>query len=356
MSIKTIKCPNCGAPLKFDPSSQNNKCEFCLSEFTNEELSRLNKDVLKDKTADIELENFESSKNDFDKEKLGQYICDSCGAEVVTDKTTATTFCYYCHSPVILQDRLSGEFKPKKIISFKIPRKAAQERFKEWVSKYKFVPKTFISDAHLEMMTGLYVPNWMINTKARVSVNGEITSTTISRNGNYQTNNYKEYTINRKGRVYINNIKKLALKKIDRDLIESIDPYNYKEAVDFDVNYLNGFFAEKYDIAKEEFEVEFRNQAKNFVERKIRADLSGYSSVKIENDINIENSDFSYTLLPVWILTYKYMDKIYIYALNGQTGKAFGELPLDKNKLIISSMKFGFIVLTLLLLGGRFIW
>ncbi len=42
------------------------------------------------------------------KRTLLVYICPSCGAEVVTDATTAATFCYYCHNPVVLSEKLTG--------------------------------------------------------------------------------------------------------------------------------------------------------------------------------------------------------------------------------------------------------
>ena len=41
MAVQSIKCPNCGGGLKFDPELQKSKCEYCLSEFTSEELDKL---------------------------------------------------------------------------------------------------------------------------------------------------------------------------------------------------------------------------------------------------------------------------------------------------------------------------
>ena len=38
MAAITYKCPNCDGGLIFDPSSQKYHCEFCLSDFTQEEL------------------------------------------------------------------------------------------------------------------------------------------------------------------------------------------------------------------------------------------------------------------------------------------------------------------------------
>lgn len=61
-------------------------------------------------------------------------------------------------------------------------------------------------------------------------------------------------------------------------------------------------------------------------------------------------------LLPTWMMTYDYMGKKYVYALNGQTGKAFGDLPIDNKLIVRDAAIFGIIVFILVLLGGAFIW
>lgn len=41
MALMSYKCPNCGGGLVFDPDSQKFQCEYCLSEFTEEEMKRM---------------------------------------------------------------------------------------------------------------------------------------------------------------------------------------------------------------------------------------------------------------------------------------------------------------------------
>jgi len=96
MATATYKCPNCGGGLKFEPAIQKLKCEFCLSEFTSAEVEKTT-EAMESKAAG------ETKQEDV---HLKGYTCDSCGAEVVTEETTSATFCYYCHNPVILSDRL----------------------------------------------------------------------------------------------------------------------------------------------------------------------------------------------------------------------------------------------------------
>ena len=58
-------------------------------------------------------------------------------------------------------------------------------------------------------------------------------------------------------------------------------------------------------------------------------------------------------MLPVWFMTYNYNDKMYEFALNGQTGKLAGIPPLDKSKLRLFCSAIGLAVAVVgFLLGG----
>ena len=158
MAVISFKCPNCDGELIFDPETQKYKCEYCGSKFTQAELDALQPAESEETDAgaadgsdEAEQETTEQQSPDT-KKKEGEdggaeaviYNCPSCGAEIVTDATTAATFCYYCHNPVVLGKRLEGKYLPNKVIPFKISKKEAEKRFLEYVGKKKFVPRHFL--------------------------------------------------------------------------------------------------------------------------------------------------------------------------------------------------------------------
>lgn len=108
MPVLIYKCPNCDGDVRFDPESQGFKCEYCESVFSQEELLRYAPNQSKEAASSC-------NRND-DKGGAVIYSCPTCGAEIVTDSTTAATFCFYCHNPVVLSGRLEGEYSPDKII------------------------------------------------------------------------------------------------------------------------------------------------------------------------------------------------------------------------------------------------
>ena len=108
MSAITYKCPNCDGGLVFEPESGTYACEYCLSKFTQEELFG------EPQTSEtVQSETAESEKI---QQSAVMYHCPSCGAEIITDETTAATFCFYCHNPIVLAGKLEGEYLPDSII------------------------------------------------------------------------------------------------------------------------------------------------------------------------------------------------------------------------------------------------
>lgn len=356
MAIKTYKCPSCGAGIHFKPALQKFHCDYCLSEYTEEEINALNKEKLEEEEKETPQENMEENIGE-EQNHLASYECNSCGAQVVTDDTTTSTFCYYCHNPVIISDRLAGTFKPDKMIPFTIDKEKAKKIFLDWASKYKYIPKEFYSNSQLEKITGMYLPYWWADCQLDVDYVGEANSVKVWRAGDIEYTETKKYNIVRKGMIDLNNVEELAFTKIDNELLNGIAPYNESEAINFSMAYLSGFFAEQYNINKEDITPKIEEQIKKYSKSLINDTMSDFSFINEKsNNTKILSKKMNYTLLPAWILTYKYNGEVYVFAVNGQTGKSFGELPLD-NKKVISVAAIMFAVTSIaLLVGGMMIW
>ena len=172
MSVISFKCPNCDGELIFDPASGAYKCEYCGSKFTQEELDAMKPAEEQEKPAGS-MDGSQASENTdgTQEEKKTEeeaviYTCPSCGAQIVTDATTAATFCYYCHNPVVLSGRVSGEFLPDLVVPFAIDRKKAEQSFLDFVHSKKFVPNAFFEKKQIEKLSGVYFPSWLFHVKA----------------------------------------------------------------------------------------------------------------------------------------------------------------------------------------------
>lgn len=350
MATYSYKCPSCGAGIHFKPEFQKFKCDFCLSEYTEEEIE----DIYKETDKSENEETYDSHKEN---DKLLSYECNSCGAKVVTDDTTTATFCYYCHNPVIISDRLTGDFQPNKLIPFSVDKNKAKKMFLYWAGNKKFVPNDFYSDSQLEKITGIYLPYWWADCEVDIDYMGEGRTIRIWRSRDMEFTETKKYQIVRKGQIDIRNVGELAFAKIDDNLLDGIAPYNEDEAIDFSMPYLSGFFAEQYDIPKEDISPKVEDRVNKYSKSLINETISGFNGVNVvRNNSKINYKNWNYTLLPMWILTYLYEGKTYVYAVNGQTGKAFGELPFSKKKAFNVCIIVFIATVIASLIGGILMW
>lgn len=333
MEVVQYKCPNCGGNLEFQADDQDFGCQYCLSEFTETEI----KDIF-DKNESMKLdENVEEIKKeqqDFE-EHTNLYSCPNCGAEIMSEDTTSATFCYYCHNPVILSGRLSGDYKPDKIVAFNVDKEEAEKLFKDWCKKKWFLPDEFKSNQQLEKMSGVYVPFWIADCDVKANVNAVGKKVRSWTSGKYQYTETKEYALVRRADIVMEGIPADGSSKIDDELMEAIEPFDYKAMKNFSMSFLSGFFADKYDVDKAVVFPRIKNRAVNGSDRLIRSTMKGYSSISVTNsDISILKTDWKYMLLPVWFMSFKYNEKIYSFVINGQTRKLAGIPPLSMPKLL----------------------
>ncbi len=325
MNAVQYKCPNCGGGLLFDADKQDFKCEYCDSVFKEEDFFH------KDENLNVETAETETSDENYENAVL--YVCPSCGAEVVTDETTAATTCYYCSNPVVLSGKLSGELKPDMIVPFKIDKKGAIDKFKEMCGKKKFLPKNFVSESRLEEIKGVYFPYWYVDCETNGSMNAKSRHVRSWVVGDIK---YTETTVKghfRQGEMQIRNMPEAALKSKDKDIMRYVCPFNSQELVPFSMSYLSGFFAERRNIEYKEIENEVDAKIKSFSTDKLKSSINEVNVSVTDSMINLGEKRWRYNLLPVWVLSYKHKEKNYIYALNGQTGKVYGELPVCNKKL-----------------------
>lgn len=328
MDVVQMKCPNCGGSVVFDPKTQMHVCEYCQSEFTAEEMQQNSgeQDNVFVPSSEEQAE-FNNHTN--------LYICDSCGAEIIADDNTAATFCYYCHSPVTLKGRLSGECRPEMIIPFKHTREQAMLNYKEWCKKKWFLPRDYTSFSTLEKITGIYVPFWLADCKvdARLDANAKIIHTYTS--GDYNVTRTKHFKVGRAARIEYDGVPADGSKKIEDALMDAIEPFDYTKFEPFSMSYLSGFFADKYDVSKEEVLPNIRNRISSSAENILRDSIVGYTSVVPEfKNVRLIRTNWHYAMLPVWFMNYQYKGKDYEFAMNGQTGKIEGYLPVSVPKVI----------------------
>lgn len=328
-----FKCPECGAPISFDSEAQSLKCPYCDSE-----INPASADELKEAEQKFEGEpsgeewaGFEGGT--LEDGRLVSFVCGSCGGEIIADENTAASVCPFCDSPVVMSGRVSGVYKPDLVIPFKLDKQAAKERYKRHVSGKLFLPKEFKAEGHIDEIKGIYVPFWLFGADADAAVSFRATKQRIWSDSDYNYRETLHYSVYRSASLSFENVPVDGSRSISDSVMESIEPFDFTQAVDFNEAYLSGFLADKYDVLSEDCFGRASDRMRTSCIREVENTVTGYSTRTASSEkISLKNTSVRYALLPVWFLGTSWNGKRYTFAMNGQTGRFVGDLPMDKKQ------------------------
>ncbi|HZW68423.1 MAG TPA: TFIIB-type zinc ribbon-containing protein [Pseudogracilibacillus sp.] len=334
------KCPNCGSDMAFDASSGTLSCSSCgrqddISEFEDEFIEK-----------------------QFTVDEAKEYHCENCGAIVLTDKDTTATSCSFCQANVVLIDRLAGELAPAKVIPFSITKEQAQEAFKKWCRNGRLTPDGFMTADRVKNITGMYVPFWIYDLHSQIEVSAVGTKVRTYTRGDYIYTETKYYDLYRDMEMYHVKVPVDASEKMDDSLMDQLEPYNYKDLVEFKTPYLTGYLAEKHNFTDRELFPRAKAKINSYINKYISKSMSHYSTVRKKSEsINTEQKKGSYVLFPVWMIVYDLDQQEHTFAMNGQTGKVVGKPPVSKRKVMtwfsaIALASFAVIKVIAGLIGG----
>lgn len=330
--IQQYKCPCCDGAIEFNSRAQRMVCPYCDTEFEVETLREYDQ-VLNNQPEDSMEWNTRSGDEwrEGETEGLRVYTCNTCGGEVVGDETLGASSCPFCDNPIVMMGQFSGDLKPDYVIPFKFDKNAAVSALQNHYKGKVLLPKVFKDQNHIKEVKGLYVPVWLFDADADAHIRYKATRT---RHWSDSTHNHTEttyYMVIRAGNIGFANVPVDGSSKMDDALMESIEPFSMKDAVDFQTAYLSGYLADKYDVDSQASISRANDRIKKSTEAAFRATVTGYSSVTpIETRIALQNGEAKYALYPVWILNTQWNDQKYTFIMNGQTGKFAGNLPMDK--------------------------
>ena len=329
-SANAAKCPNCGSNVIYDSVRGELICNNCGGRFDPNTLDKVGAfgfiNPEKDYDGTIEI-----SQDDANRVEI---VCNSCGAQIVTDKNTASTFCAFCGSPALVTRRLTREFKPDYIIPFKFNKEQAIKIFEDHCATISHLPKSFKSKKVLEKLTGLYVPTWIISTEVEVNVVGKGNKGKMV---DYSYSDYHASTVNNYSMLTYGKVK-FRLKnvpfdgeiKIPNRLMAACEPFDYSELIRFRPEYLQGYFAEKYDEQPLDMTDRIYRRLDRYAFSVCEKVTFGFDRFVPDTNASYTsyyNPDIKYALLPCWFLSLEYDGKSYQYIVNGQTGKVAGDFP-----------------------------
>ena len=350
--VTNYQCPSCTGPLHFSGASGRLECEYCDASYDVAEIEALYaekeknaaaaKQTAKEGSAGQSVPSVDGSAwdtSDFcedwgaEGDGMRGYGCPSCGAPLICEESTAAASCPYCGNPTVVPGQFSGALRPDFIVPFKLSKEEAVKALKSHYKGKFFLPKSFISENHVQEIRGIYVPFWMFDGEAEGDAHYEATRSRTYRSGDYEITETKHYDVYRAGTVTFEKVPVDASSKMPDGHMDSIEPYDYKELKPFSTAYLPGFLADKFDVTVEQSRQRADQRCEGTLASALRGTVKRYDlCILRDSSVHLRRGKVHYALMPVWMLNTKWHGKDFIFAMNGQTGKLVGDLPVSWGK------------------------
>ena len=336
--VTNYQCPACTGPLQFVGNTGQLECEHCESKYDVAVIEQIYADKEQAAaTAGTEPKwDLSAAGGNWSEEEAAHmriYSCPSCGAGIICDDTTAATSCVYCGNPTVVPGNFTGMIRPDCVLPFKLDKNAAVTALTKHYKNKRFLPKVFEAENHIEEIKGVYVPFWLFDGESEAYMRFKGTKVSRRRSGNYEITRTDHYRVVREGNIKFEKVPVDGSSKMPDAHMDSIEPFGYGELKNFSSAYLPGFLADKYDVDADTCGERANERIKNSTEDTFKKTTAGYTTLTREySKINLKRGDVKYALLPVWMLSTKWSGKDFLFAMNGQTGKLIGDLPVDKGK------------------------
>lgn len=339
------KCPSCAAAIGYDPETHMLKCEYCG--YTEQIEFNAEEDVVKEQ--DFEDATL-TGDHSWGAEKK-KVVCNSCGAEAIYDALQTSSVCEYCGSNHVMEASAEDAMAPNGVVGFLISVAEAGKRFTSWIKGKWFTPSKAKKSAKPEAFTSIYLPYWTFDADTTTVYSAKYgrDRTVRDRNGNTRTVTDWYHTSGVYGE-FIDDCLVCGTDRHNADIIDRIEPFDTAACVAYKPEYVSGHIAERYTIGiKSAWE-----SAKNKIQSRLRSNISE----KILREHNADrvsgltlrttysNKKYKYIMLPVWMSTFTYKNKVFRFMVNGQTGKVGGKAPVSPIRVAIA------VALGLVVLGG----
>lgn len=345
-------CPSCGGVMEFDPKTGGLSCPYC----GHTQAITVNKQEEK-AAEEIDLDKADKLENcDWGAQKK-IVICKACGAESVYDALEISAVCPFCGSNQVMEAADQNTMAPGGVVPFQVTDQKASELFRTWIRKKWFCPKLAKESAKAKHFKGVYLPYWTFDANTSSTYQGE-----FGRDSSHKEKDGREivettwYPV--RGDYQANFDDELICASSNHNLymLQQIEPYRTAENKVYKPEYVAGFAAERYSLGVRDAWKLVRDNLKFRISSSIEMDICRKHNADHVRNLRVDTvfrkMTYKYLLLPVWISSYKYKDKIYQFMVNGQTGKVSGKTPISIPKIVICIVGLIIIMALIALLGS----
>ncbi len=354
-----IKCRDCGGNLKYLIGTQYLNCEYCGTK----------NEIESEKETIITENDFESflieKEHQEDKKEISTVKCSNCAASTTLPANVTSSNCPYCDTPLVIKNAsTSSIIKPSYLLPFKIDRKKASSEFVTWAKGLWFAPNKLkqYAEHSAEKLNGIYMPYWTYDSNTVTNYSGMrgvyyyVTETYTDKDGKTQSRQVQHTNWFPASGIISNkfdDVLVVSSKSLPEKLANELEPWDLPDLVNYDDKFLSGFITESYQVDLRTGFEKAKEKMQSVIKSSVISDIGGdvqqiTSMNSIYNDIT-----FKHILLPVWLSSYKYKNKVYRFLINARTGEVQGERPYSIIKITLLVISILAVVGTVLYFANK---
>ena len=329
------KCPNCGATVVFDPATGGMHCDYCGYSCELPKPEEGNEICEMDFESALHTESFNWG------EQKKSVQCKQCGAVSIYDALETAAVCPFCGSTSVMPAANENTIAPGAVCPFSITKDQAGERFTKWLKRKWFTPSKAKKNARPDSFQGVYLPYWTYDaqTTSNFTARAGYDRKVRDKDGNTKTVTDWRH-VSGVYQEFFDDVTVMASKRQENSGVKACEPFDFSKLVPYSPQVVAGFIAERYSIGlKDGWDL-----AQNTIQSRLSSDIATYvrhhwcanRADSVRFSTLYSNITYKYLLVPTWISSFKYKEKVYQFVVNGQTGKVGGKAPVSAWRVIIA--------------------
>ena len=335
----TYQCPNCHGVLAFNAESGLLECASCDSAFSQDDIDQaipVNAETQARKTQHVKTVDQFLDNAPWEIEHEGtaaaqtvmRYSCPSCGADVIADQSTVSTSCPYCGNNMLVSGITTADSIPDWILPFTITREQAETQMRRHFEHRWYLSRKF--SASLEHMQAVYVPYHLYD----VNVDGWAHYVAYDQKGTGEGCVKHYYGFKRAGHAAFERIPIDGSSKMPDAHMDAIAPFSLSAMRAFSTTYVAGYLMEVADESADACQPRAEKLAETSFQQDMENDVTdqpgidGVSEV-VAHETHVETVRAQSCVLPVWLMHCTWGAEHMLFAVNGETGKCVGDLPIS---------------------------
>jgi len=276
------------------------------------------------------------------------FRCENCGAQVATVPDQRSYVCPFCDSTYVVEipPEETGRQPPEFVIGFAVTRDVALEKFHAWLADNAWFRPGDLRMAKIEeKLKGVYLPFWSFSMLAQSGWSARIGEYWYRTETYTTTENGKSVTKTRTVREtewwslagnhhqYYSGYLVSGSRGLPQSEAQRIKPFRMAGLKRYAPRFLAGWLAEEYSVEREAALAHCRQEFFRREQQNVAHFLPGdeHRELRVDTEFSHVNSDL--VLLPVYLLSYRYRERLFRFMVNGQTGKIAGDKPLSRMRV-----------------------